>query len=169
MSALSGYRALVAKVDATCARIQSEYAAHIACRKGCGDCCRNISVFPVEAAVLSEAVRRLSPEVLQAARQRALEQAEACPLLNDGVCLVYDARPIICRTHGMPILVPDEDGRIDACPKNFRNLSSLPMSDVIDLNRLNEMLWAVHALFVGESGAVSKSERITIAQVVLGA
>ncbi len=169
MSALSGYRALVAKVDATCARIQSEYAAHIACRKGCGDCCRNISVFPVEAAVLSEAVRRLSPEVLQAARQRALEQAEACPLLNDGACLVYNARPIICRTHGMPILVPDEDGRIDACPKNFRNLSSLPMSDVIDLNRLNEMLWAVHALFVRENGAVSKSERITIAQVVLGA
>ena len=169
MSALSGYRALVAKVDATCARIQSEYAAHIACRKGCGDCCRNISVFPVEAAVLSEAVRRLSPEVLQAARQRALEQADACPLLHEGACLVYDARPIICRTHGMPILVPDEDGRIDACPKNFRNLSSLPMSDVIDLNRLNEMLWAVHALFVRENSAVSKSERITIAEVVLGA
>jgi len=169
LSALSGYRALVAKVDATCARIQSEYAAHIACRKGCGDCCRNISVFPVEAAVLSEAVRRLSPEVLSAARQRAWEQTDACPLLHEDACLVYDARPIICRTHGMPILVPDEDGRIDACPKNFRNLSSLPMSDVIDLNRLNEMLWAVHALFVREHPGVSKSERITIAQVVLGA
>ena len=169
MSALSGYRALVAKVDATCARIQSKYAAHIACRKGCGDCCRNISVFPVEAAVLSEAVRRLSPEVLLAARQRAREQTDACPLLHEGACLVYDARPIICRTHGVPILVPDEDGSIDACPKNFQNFSSLPMSDVIDLNRLNEMLWVVHALFVREHAGVSESERISIARVVLGA
>ena len=34
----------------------------------------------------------------------------------DGQCAIYEARPLICRTHGLAIGV---DGGLDHCPLNF--------------------------------------------------
>jgi hypothetical protein len=91
-------------------------------------------------------------------------------LLENGVCQLYAARPIICRTHGLPLLLGEaETRRVDYCPENFRGLDALPASAVIDLERLNTTLAAVDALFVSavSPDRLPGGERLTIAEALL--
>lgn len=172
MELLQNYRNFVDRVNTLCRGIEKEYFEQIACRRGCDACCRHISLFPVEAVYLAHALRQL-PEaqvshILEKARSATPDGP--CPLLEGGACLLYSARPIICRTHGLPILARDKDtAKVDFCPKNFRGIDSLPGSAVIDLDLLNTTLSAINALFVTEfyQGARPKKERLTIAEALL--
>ena len=86
-------------------------------------------------------------------REKILEQARqtdrACPLLVDHVCMVYEARPIICRTHGYPLYM-EKEGRamVDFCPKNFKGVKKLDRADMLDLDRMNTLLTAVNNHFI---------------------
>lgn len=142
-AALAPYRALLAQVDQLCARIAAAFPDQLACRAGCAACCTLQSVLPVEAAALALAIEQLPPEAAAALRRRLASavDAEGCPLLTDDRCPLYAARPVICRTHGLPLLVEDEHGRrVDRCPLNFTGLAALPGTAVIDLERLNQAL-----------------------------
>jgi uncharacterized protein len=168
MGPLSNYYALVEKVDVLCGRIAEEFADHITCAKGCDGCCRHISVFPVEGAALAAALAALAPEERARVRENAATAPEAhCPLLAAGICLLYEARPLICRTQGMPLLLREESGkRIDFCPENFRGVGSLPGNAVVDLETLNTLLAGVNRLFVGDD-AGEWPERVTIREALL--
>jgi Fe-S-cluster containining protein len=170
---LANYRALVARVDELAGRIAAEFRDHIACRKGCSACCRHLSLFPVEAAALAAALKRLPAPAAEHIRARAAQATPAgpCPLLEEGACLLYADRPIICRTHGLPLLATGEEGRrIDFCPDNFRGLDTLPAAAVVDLDRLNTLLAAVNALFVSAAPGsdAAAPERLSIAEALLG-
>jgi Fe-S-cluster containining protein len=142
-AALAPYRALLGQVDQLCARIGATFPDQIACRAGCAACCTLQGVLPVEAASLALAWQQL-PELAAAALGTRLSAAtgeEFCPLLTDDRCPLYTARPIICRTHGLPLLVEEEEGqRVDRCPRNFTGLETLPGTAVITLDRLNQAL-----------------------------
>ena len=84
----------------------------LACRPGCAYCCHvpRVLVTVPELAALAEAVRQLPPAAVEALRQRLDARADSdppdafvpaalppCPLLVEGRCLVYDARPLVCR------------------------------------------------------------------------
>lgn len=170
MEALGNYFDLIERVDELCAQITVKYEAHIACRKGCADCCRCFTLFPVEAEALSTALRELPRFRRDYIRQRvkSAPSGDACPLLEEGACLLYSARPIICRTHGMPILVVrDGRRRVDVCPLNFKNVESLPGSAMIELDRLNTTLAAINALFIARRDRPGAQERIDMARALL--
>lgn len=143
VEALAPYRTLLAQIDQLCAKIAAAFLDQLACRAGCAACCTLQSVLPVEAAALALAIEQLPPEAAEALRRR-LESAagtEGCPLLTDDRCPLYAARPVICRTHGLPLLVEDAHGRrVDRCPLNFTGLASLPGAAIIDLEKLNQAL-----------------------------
>ncbi len=165
---LANYHSLVAKVDDLCRGIVDRLAEAITCHPGCSSCCLAISVFPVEAAAMIEAAGRLPEGVLQQLKRHLTHwtEGEDCPLLADGQCLLYTARPIICRTHGLPILLLEgEERRIDVCPRNCQGLDHLPGEAVVDLERLNTLLAAVNALYLREFG-IRLPERIPISQLV---
>lgn len=127
------------------ARTPTEFA----CRLGCDACChQRFSVFEVEAAPIREALARLEhedPQLRRRIRERGLDPRErACALLLDGRCSVYEQRPLICRSHGLPIGVrdPDEPGaalRVDHCPLNFRE-GDIPRASVLVLDAINQPL-----------------------------
>lgn len=169
---LENYQLLVRKVDDLCAKIVSEFAGEIVCSKGCDSCCRHISVFWVEAVSMARALGDLPKDqadfVIGQARSATGE--DACPLLHRGACLLYDQRPIICRTHGLPILTGETSPRtIDFCPRNFQQLESIPGSAVIDLDRLNDTLAAVNALFMRRyfKDNLPRTERLSVADALL--
>jgi Fe-S-cluster containining protein len=150
-AALAPYRALLAQVDLLCARIGAAFPAEIKCRAGCATCCTLQGVLPVEAASLALACRRLPAADGEALRARlqAAADADRCPLLTDDCCPLYAARPIICRTHGLPLLVEDEHGRrVDRCPLNFTGLATLPGSAIIALETLNQALVVANRHFL---------------------
>jgi uncharacterized protein len=168
---LQNYRELRAKIDILCRKIVEEFSAQLACRAGCDGCCRHISLFWVEAVALAAALHELP--AAEATRIRALAAGASpdgpCPLLENGLCLLYESRPIICRTHGLPLLALQDGKRtVDFCPENFQGLASLPGSAVIDIDRLNTTLAAINALFVADlfHGSPPGKERLTIAEAL---
>ena len=82
------------------------------CRKGCDACCTRLAAVPELTAAEWDLLRPVA-EALPAhvhARIEALEGAVrpvACPFLEAGACLVYEARPVACRTYGFYV---DRDG-----------------------------------------------------------
>ena len=167
---LENYRQTVARVDSLCRGIHDMLADRITCSEGCSSCCTAITLFPVEAAALRAAL-----EALPAPRREAIlnhvrrhDGEERCPLLDDHRCLLYAARPIICRTHGYPIVYSEGNERkADCCPLNLED-GSQPVSGtaVIDLDKLNTLLVAVNALYLAYAEAEGVPERLTIAEAL---
>ena len=99
-------RILDAQIDA---RVQQTLEQHPdwPCRRGCDGCCRSLTHPPVltkpEWERVHAALRSLSAEVRAAAEERIRSRwSRACPLLDSqsGACLVYEQRPVACRTYG---------------------------------------------------------------------
>jgi len=102
-------------------------------------------------------------------RRHVLEHAdgERCPLLLHHHCLLYEARPIICRTHGLPIIYTDNDQRnSDCCPLNLNDTESVSGSQAIDLDKLNTLLAAVNSIYLSRSDCTESPERLTIAEAI---
>jgi len=169
--ALSNYFAYVAKVDELCKRIESEFSDQLTCHAGCSGCCQHISLAWVEAVAIATACQRLPADEAEAIRLRArsAEPDGQCPLLINNKCALYHFRPIICRTHGLPILAAlGSERSIDYCPLNFTGVSTLPGSSVIDLDRLNTLLDSVNSVFINEIFSVKpEQDRLTIAEAIL--
>jgi hypothetical protein len=169
-AALAPYRALRDQVDQLCGRIVAEFAGQIKCRAGCAACCLLQGVLPVEAASLALAWRDL-PAASAAKLRRQLQVAgagEHCPLLDNDRCSLYTARPIICRTHGLPLLIEEAAGmRVDRCPLNFTGLTNLPGAAVIHLERLNSALVAANRHYLATCFPHAEpAERIPLRQLV---
>ena len=169
---LENYRHLVARVDALCHDIEKALREHITCSEGCSNCCTSITLFPIEAAALNSALAAMPAEEAAEIRRHVSKHAgdERCPLLQNHRCLLYAARPIICRTHGLPILYTENDlERVDCCPLNMEQCESLPGSVVIDLDRLNSVLVAVNALYLSQIDTPADlPERLSIAEALAG-
>jgi Fe-S-cluster containining protein len=169
-SLFANYRLLVSRVDELCREINSSFKTAINCRPGCSACCRHLTIFPVEAAVLVKALQRLpltSVELL--AELPDLTEEGPCPFLRKGLCRVYEDRPIICRTHGLPILTEaGGERRVDFCPENFRDMASLPGSGIVNLDALNQALVAINAQFVNETddNRFREKERFSFADII---
>ena len=139
---LQQYRALVAKVDAFWAQAVRVQAVGFRCASGCDDCCKpRITVFPVEAVAICAHLKSVDP-ALRARLARLADQVDHCAFLLDGHCSIYDARPVICRTHGLPLRV---DGQLDHCPLNFTDVAPEP-AIVLDLEQINTLLALVDRL-----------------------
>lgn len=97
--------ALAADVEARVHSITST-RADWPCRKGCDHCCRNLAALPRLTApewnLLRGALVKLPDAVIERIRNTPGERPDLCPLLdtNTGACLVYEQRPIACRTYG---------------------------------------------------------------------
>ena len=166
---LDNYRQMVARVDALCREIRDVLSGRITCSEGCSSCCTAITLFPVEAAALNAALEALPTDQQMAIRRHVAEHAdgERCPLLEHHRCLLYAARPIICRTHGLPIIYSEGSQRkTDCCPLNTIEDESVPGAAVIDLDRLNTLLVAVNALYVSHADLDDPPERLTIAEAL---
>ncbi|MGD2096648.1 MAG: hypothetical protein PVG35_03650 [Desulfobacterales bacterium] len=147
---LKPYRDLVAWVDRLIGDVRRKYPADITCHQGCDCGCRNLSIFPIEALSVFVAIRELPTETAATIRQRAIANSIwDCPLLEDRACGLYPFRPIICRTHGLP-LQTKFNGRpsVGYCRHNFKNRPAIPRDAVIDLDGINNLLRDVNAALV---------------------
>lgn len=169
---LRNYQQLSDRVAELCGQIEERCSEHLACKEGCDSCCRHLSLFWVEAVALAWELKQVDPVAAETIRQQARSATETgpCPLLLGGRCLLYSARPLICRTHGLPLLLErDGERRIDYCPLNFQQATTLPSGALVNLETLNATLAAVNALFVQElfGAAGPPTERLTIAEALL--
>ena len=148
------YRQLLDQVDKWTAEMMQRYKAQLKCRKGCDLCCqRKFSVSAVEAYNLAKRFRTLPAAVQRAVRKKK----QSCTFLVGGACSVYAARPVICRTYGLPSLHRNEkeEGEISWCELNFTNIPddfALQADGIIDIDTVNVKIEGVNGLFLKESG-----------------
>jgi len=144
------YQNLCERLDQKFAEIQSKYPQSFACGRGCHSCCKpGLTVNRLEKAVLERHFQQ-NPQLQLEAKN--LEESDPhkgtrCRYLRaSGDCLVYEVRPIVCRSHGAPLeLRSTEDENIrmrDVCPLNFKTLDivTLPNESVLNLETLNTLL-----------------------------
>ena len=190
---LDEYEQLAEKVDAFFERVQGRYGAQMRCASGCSDCCGHqltISVVEAEAMARALATRDAETRRRLAARAAALAGASGpCPALEaDGRCAVYEARPLVCRSHGVPMHVPAqgalpvlneglelEDGsRVACCHLNFttQSLDEVAPDCVLDLVNMAATLAVVNARAIDAPAGDGQTEalrRVLIGDVLLAA
>lgn len=175
---LDDYRRLVARVDDHAGRVAEAWGHRLACTPGCSGCCqRSLSVSAVEAASIQAWIEEhgflpdaggggafVSPLTVVDP-----DDVTPCAMLDSGGrCRIYPVRPVICRTHGLPVAISDGTGgkRGDTCPLNFSDegLAEVPSADFLDLTTLDTVLAAVDLRFSIAAGR-SPGERIPLADL----
>ncbi len=166
---LKAYAELLEKLDAFFRRVLERYGAEMRCAPGCTDCCqRSLCLFPFEVERMLNAAERLSGDrqegIVQRARRAADDPGAACPFLCEGLCLIYEARPVICRTHGLPMLVEGEES-LSMCVYNLKNLNRLDGDCVLDLGPVNRILATINHLVA--SRRLQSPERVRVSDAIL--
>ncbi len=137
---ISDYRDFLEDVSIEARRLEQLYQAYMVCRKGCSECCTDISLLPLEWYALREKVL----ESLQDIQPSTSD--EVCSLLSGGACTFYPSRPLICRTHGLPLLylteeydlegnrtgLDEADWQITWCDLNFTTVSEETMEEIFE-------------------------------------
>lgn len=111
--------AVHAEVDREAAAIAARLGERITCQRGCAGCCVDgLTVFEIEA----DRIRR---DVGDRLAGSTAHTAGACAFLDtDGACRIYESRPYVCRSQGLPLrwLEENDDGETveyrDICPLN---------------------------------------------------
>ena len=147
----TGFGKLLDAVDAKCAKQEAALARQIACKAGCHHCCRRIpSILPLEWAWIKASGFQSASGVAGRDLRSDLHPGESlCGRLDaQGLCSIYAARPLICRTHGLLIL--SEQG-LDHCPWNFQDLEEVDEDLVFRLENLHETLVRLNLAFLRTS------------------
>jgi Fe-S-cluster containining protein len=136
---------LSCKVDAFFARVEARHGTDMQCQTGCSDCCHvRLTITHVEAAAIRAHIAAW-PVPRRAALAHTGPEAYCAALDGAGRCKIYDARPLVCRSHGVPIrLRRGALPVIEACHHNFRRTT--PEADcVLDQTTLSATLFAIDA------------------------
>lgn len=132
-SLLERFFALRQSLDARCAELYRLHAPHLSCKAGCDMCCMEFSVLPIEYY----AIRQQAASMLHKGNAGAGEGE--CPFLVDHRCVIYPARPLICRTQGLPLLfMGDEGWELSACELNFTRFN---FEDFTEENTFPQDTW----------------------------
>jgi len=115
---------LYAEVDNTTLPLIEIHANRLQCKAGCFDCCADdITVFRIEAAHIESHY----PDLLQ---NGIPHPKGRCAFLDEtGRCRIYEHRPYVCRTQGLPLrwLTEESLEYRDICPLNETNV---PIEDI---------------------------------------
>ncbi len=131
--ALAALVELHREIDEAVAQVASRHAGRLRCGRGCAACCLDdLTVRPIEA----ERIRRRQGRLL---REGSPHPPGACAFLDDaGACRIYEDRPSVCRSQGLPLRVLFEDEadeiaeRRDICPLNLEGGPPLEALDETD-------------------------------------
>jgi hypothetical protein len=165
---LARYHELTDKIDAFFDRVHARHAADMRCAAGCDLCCRTrLTVTSVEAAAIVEwAERHTHEERAVIARAAAASDHSRCAALDDaGRCRIYEARPIVCRSHGVPVRMRDARSLpvVQSCELNFTACgpAAADADCILDQELVSTMLGLVDRAYAGDA-----AERIDLADLL---
>ncbi len=165
----SGYHHLRNTIDALREELELIHKDHLNCKNGCDLCCMAISVFPVEFyAIKEELNRRLDPQQFPEPKNE-----EDCRFLKNHSCTIYPSRPIICRTHGLPLLYMNSEGtewELSHCELNFTDYDpdDFNHENTYPQDTLNSKLFMVNREFIAKftEQKFEETDRIPLSKLV---
>lgn len=140
-------------IDELAAPLNAQHSPRLQCKRGCFGCCTDdLTVFTIEA----ERIKQDYPELLAEAQPHAPGR---CAFLDaHGACRIYDARPYVCRTQGLPLRWLEQEGDDvveyrDICPLNVVEeapLDTLPGEACWPIGPVEQKLASFQQAFEGE-------------------
>jgi len=139
------YKTILDRADEFFASVARSQPQNLQCGRGCSLCCYGLfEIGSADVAVIADGLAGLHPQRRNMIIRRAVEivassrhpnlrecspiekeeffdrtASTPCPNLDDaGLCMIYDHRPLVCRTFGLPL----RDGLRyigDVCELNF--------------------------------------------------
>ena len=142
--ALKKYLKLRSKIDELADKLHAVHKDHMQCKKGCDLCCMDYQIFPVEFESIKQAIQDKPIETTKS-------KEGSCIFLKEHVCQIYEHRPIICRTHGLPLLfMNDDQWELSACELNFTEFDDFSEENTFPQDRFNSQLFMLNKEFIKE-------------------
>lgn len=135
------------------------------CHQGCSKCCEvERSVFSLEADIIRDHLAALNADEAEELKEKLKKSKQGhCAFLNEGSCLIYKARPLICRSHG---LVHKRSTGPHHCELNYTE--GLPVeNDWIDEERVSSLLSLLQYHFEKERDSPIRESLGDVAQEFL--
>ena len=101
------YLSLRKNIDTEVEKLETIHKNHLKCKAGCDLCCMDYGVFPIEF----HHIRHKLLQLMDKPQLNVKATDEECIFLVDHKCAIYEERPIICRTHGLPLLYMGNDSK----------------------------------------------------------
>ena len=172
MDPIEDYVKLRQRIDKEAERLIAMHGRSITCSPGCDGCCVNLTVFPVEFFSIKQEMERAG----LGAEELPFDEGGACGFLRDSLCRIYRFRPIICRTHGLPILFIDNSSdeprwEVSSCERNFADGDETEFSDdmLLDIEEINAELNRINHDFIASlpAGQYESHTRIPLKDLCL--
>ncbi len=161
-------KSLYTRVDRFYMSVRARYGDQMDCHAGCSDCClAGLTLVMIEAVAIGEAHGIDAERIFLQAGQPCLQTEGHCRLLDkDDHCTIYDERPLICRTHGLPLDYSDKDDTgLTCCEKNFFSRAPHP-SAVLDMTNMETALFAVNLDYCRKVG-LNPMARVAVDRLAL--
>ncbi len=142
------YKLLRAEIDNHSKELEKEHQEQMQCKKGCDMCCMDYSILPIEFhSILNDLKeKKIVPEI------SAKTKDGDCIFLINHVCTIYNQRPIICRTHGLPLLFMNDSNEweLSACELNFTdfNFEEFTLENTFPQDKFNSKLFMLNKEFI---------------------
>lgn len=156
---IAAYRQLRDEIDKLSAKLEKEHTKYLSCKSGCDLCCMDYSIFPVEFYSILE---ELKNQKFQKAPPGNRKNGQACVFLKNHQCTIYNSRPIICRTHGLPLLFTNNEAEweLSACELNFKefDLEKFTSENTFPQDKFNSKLFQLNKKFITEFDQIKHGE-----------
>ena len=147
---INEYLRLRDEIDEHSEALENEHQNQLSCKSGCDLCCMDYNIFPVEFySILNELQnKKFKPNSLSGKE----EESSSCIFLNDHKCTIYPSRPVICRTHGLPLLYTnnEDEWELSTCELNFTDFDFGRFSEknTFAQDRYNSKLFVLNKNFI---------------------
>ncbi len=107
------------EIDERTRILEKTHINHLSCRSGCDLCCMDYNIFPVEFYSILKELQEQNFSPVPAPNKE--EESSSCVFLKNHKCTIYESRPVICRTHGLPLLYTNDNDEweLSTCELNF--------------------------------------------------
>jgi len=144
------YKTLVNKIDQHSESVEDIHRKHMKCKNGCDLCCIDFSIFPVEYYYILNEIEKEN----QKPDLKEISKNDVCSFLKNHSCTIYRHRPIMCRTHGLPLIYANDDGELElsACELNFTefDFEDFTMENTLPQDKYNSKLYLLNKKFIAD-------------------
>lgn len=140
-------------LDIRCAEVADLHKKNMQCQRGCDSCCESIKVFPIEFYAIK---KELGDRLGNISNRSFNFFRKSCMFLQDGACIIYNSRPFICRTQGLPLMyqsIKTDGYEVSHCQLNFKKVSidSFTLDTTVFMPDFNSKLFLMNQVFVRET------------------